>query len=137
MKPACKTPFFIWFTGRTGSTFLCDLLDSHPQIYCRKEDFSDIRVEDESALTADTKIIEFRNNRFFRRIYTPAGIRQNPSRRESVEYLSQIFSSAPEACGFKFKFPNQAAVPAMLTLQSRFYKNLTRFRLNRKLVVFI
>ncbi len=110
MKTRCKTPFFVWFTGRSGSTFLCDLLDSHPQIHCRKEDFSEVRIRHEDSIQPTTKIVEFQESRFFRRMFTPDGTVDDPSAEAVIQYLEQIFSMGSEACGFKFKYPGQAAV---------------------------
>ena len=106
----CKTPFFVWFTGRTGSTFLCDLLNSHPQVYCRAEDFSEIRIDDKSQIKPGAKWIELNGAILVRRMFSPSGTVDDPSADTAVNYLHQIFSSGPHACGFKFKFPNQSTV---------------------------
>lgn len=112
----CKTPFFVWFTGRTGSTYLCDLLNSHPQIHCRKEDFSEIRVEDDAKLPPDAKVLELNGIRFTRKVFTPSEILHDPSPEESVNYLNRLFSTGEDACGFKLKFPNQSlAYPEVMT----------------------
>lgn len=107
---ACQSPFFIWFTGRTGSTLLCDLLDSHPQVHCRKEDFSEIRLDGPAKLAAADNVVEFNGGQFVRRLFTPSGIIDHPSAQETVDYLHQIFASSPDASGFKLKFPGQSAV---------------------------
>ena len=93
--PKAKSPFFIWFTGRSGSTHLCDLLDSHPQIYCRKENFSFVKNPGE---------VPYRS----RMLFTPGRKIKNPASSEVLDYLNQIYSTDSLAAGFKFKFPNQS-----------------------------
>ena len=101
----CKSPFLIWFTGRTGSTYLCDLLNSHTTIYCRREDFSEIRVAS-SEYTQGPKI-EINGSQFFRRLHRPQGDIEHPDQSQTVDYLHHLFSQEFTACGFKLKFPNQ------------------------------
>lgn len=110
MNSNCHTPFFIWFTGRTGSTLLCDLLESHPQIYCRMEDFSEIVIRDVAPGDDATKLYEFNGLKYQRKIYGPDETIENPSPAQTLEYLQQIYSHDKSACGFKFKYPTQAAV---------------------------
>lgn len=74
--------FFVLFPGRTGSTHLCDLLDSHPQISCKYEAFAMLRSE--SGLQ-----------------------RQIRTADAAIARLQQIYAEAVPACGFKFKFPLQ------------------------------
>lgn len=77
-----STSFFVLFPGRTGSTHLCDLLDSHPQVSCKYEAFAMVRSE--SGLQ-----------------------RQIRTTDEALARLQQIYAEAVPACGFKFKFPLQ------------------------------
>lgn len=108
--PFCKSPFVIWFTGRTGSTYLCDLLNSHPQIYCRMEDFCEIKIDGPDAVPANTKAYSLNNMLFTRALFTPDSRIENPDSSTVLEYMEQIFSSESAAAGFKLKFPNQSAV---------------------------
>ena len=118
MKVTCETPFFIWFTGRTGSTLLCDLLNSHPDVYCRMEDFSEV-VLDLNHGMANENVREFKGVHYSRRICSPKKIVHDPNREQILEHLQWIYSGGSAACGFKFRFPAQAAVfPEVLeTLQ--------------------
>jgi hypothetical protein len=104
------SPFFIWFMGRSGSTYLCDLLNSHPQIFCRKEDFSDIRVERDSPAGKTYRLMQYQGASFFRRLHLETKILDDPDENTTVEYLRRVFSQPYSACGFKLKFPNQPAV---------------------------
>lgn len=110
MKSNCPTPFFIWFTGRAGSTLLCDLLASHPQIYCRMEDFGEFAVGPDAKEDDETTLVQFNGVRYERKISCPDVLIENPSPTQAVEYLQQIFSHGEPACGFKLKFPTQAIV---------------------------
>ena len=101
----CPSPFFVWFVGRSGSTYLCDLLNSHDQIYCRPEDFAEIFVGDK-AVDAE-HIVTINRIDFFRRIHRPDGDLDFPTEADSLEYLNQIYSQGSHACGFKLKHPNQ------------------------------
>ena len=104
----CKSPFLIWFTGRSGSTYLCDLLNSHSDIYCRREDFSEIRIESENSQSMPS--VDINGTRFVRRLHRPQGDLEHPSRGEAIDYLNQLFSKDCSACGFKMKYPNQFLV---------------------------
>lgn len=77
-------PFFISFLGRSGSTFLVGLLDSHPEICCEKEVFS-ISV---------TKHGPNRSPKFL-------------SREAAHLELKRIYEKKCKASGFKFKYPLQ------------------------------
>ena len=110
MKVDCDTPYFIWFTGRTGSTLLCDLLDSHPQIFSRMEDFSEIAVPPDSPNDSTQAVIEFKGIHYVRKILSHNQQIDDPSSEQVVDYLKRIYSANYSACGFKFKFPTQAAV---------------------------
>ena len=107
---SCKTPFFVWFTGRTGSTYLCDLLDSHPDVYCRKEDFSEIAIQSANTEIAPEHVVECRGSQFFRRLITEDEIIDHPTDHQTLRHLDTIFSQPSAAAGFKLKFPNQAIV---------------------------
>ncbi|MEM9410389.1 MAG: hypothetical protein AAGA30_04710, partial [Planctomycetota bacterium] len=106
---SCQSPFFIWFTGRTGSTYLCDLLDSHPDIYCRKEDFSEIAVADPKLIDPEN-LVQCRGGYFFRRLATEQGVIDHPNADQTVSHLQTIFNRSELASGFKLKFPNQSIV---------------------------
>lgn len=106
--PHCKSPFFIWFTGRSGSTHLCDLLDSHPQVYCRKEDFCEVKIDGPNDASEEAQKFSIKDVWFKRVMFTPDGSNDNPSPEDALDYLDEIFSSDSIAAGFKLKFPNQS-----------------------------
>lgn len=84
MQLTDKIPFFISFFERSGSTFLSDLLNNHPEISCKKEIFA-IKKDGENHI---------RLPRF--------------SDRESVKMeLETTYNSERKANGFKFKYPLQ------------------------------
>ncbi len=106
----CETPFFIWFTGRTGSTFLCDLLDSHPQIACQKEQFCEVKLDDASEFPSGARTYTNNAGVFGRQLCqrSPATKIDDPTDDQTLGYLGEIFNADATACGFKLKYPNQA-----------------------------
>ncbi len=79
-----ETPFFLSFFGRSGSTFLVDLLDSHPDVSCLREIFHEFETEE-----GWTRRPQF-------------------TTRESVRaQLDRIYTSKYKASGFKYKYPTQ------------------------------
>jgi len=74
--------FFITFWERSGSTFLVDLLNQHPQVICGEE----ILAGDEAA-----------------------PVQRPPfSDEEAFKKIKTIYSNTDKLCqGFKFKFPHQ------------------------------
>jgi hypothetical protein len=64
-------------------------------------------------------------------MYTPAGSIEDPSTGKAIEYLQQIFSSASRACGFKFKYPGQAAVYPEIMESLKQTENLKVIELTR------
>lgn len=126
----CRSPFLIWCTGRTGSTYLCDLLNSHPQIYCRGEDFAEDVVTDGELSEHPT--FEVKRRHFTRRINRPDGAIVHPDRAEAIGYLRQLMSQEYLACGFKLKFPNQPVVFAEVVDELRQMPNVHLIGLHRK-----
>ena len=100
-----QSPFVILFQGRTGSTHLVSLLDSHPDIKCRSEDFSfdwkeyQEKRDSEKLKTSDPKL---RRVHFGMEKYG-----HNPSTRDIRKHLDSIYRSKFRAAGFKWKFPPQ------------------------------
>lgn len=94
--PMCRAPFVVLFEERSGSSHLCSMLDSHPQVLCRHEDF--INVHAGGAQPPSTA----RRLRVFEAIDL-----DNPDARQSVAHLYDLFSAGRHACGFKFKYPAQ------------------------------
>jgi LPS sulfotransferase NodH len=79
----CRSPFFIFFQERSGSTWLVGLLNSHSDIRCLKEVF-----------------------------HLPSGNRQRgrfPDAATTRSMLEDIYRSRPgvHAAGFKYKYPSQ------------------------------
>lgn len=79
--------FVILFQGRSGSTYLCDLLNNHPDIKCDMETFG----------------IGRRHGRIHR-------IPKFDSPEKSLEYLNEFYSNNNKLVGFKYKFPHQINV---------------------------
>ena len=112
----CRTPFFIWFTGRTGSTFLCDLLNSHPQIFCAKEQFCEVKILDGVEFSESARTYSSQSGTFGRRLFADGTTIDDPSDEQTLDYLGSIFSQSRKACGFKLKFPMQSMVyPEVVT----------------------
>lgn len=111
----CPNPFFIWFAGRSGSTYLCDLLNSHPDVYCRMEDFGEIRIQPRAEKTENYQIVEVNNLCFFRRLNRPGALIDDPNDETTLEYLYSLLGQPFTACGFKFKYPNQPLVYPEIT----------------------
>ncbi|MEM7457118.1 MAG: sulfotransferase [Planctomycetota bacterium] len=89
-------PFVIFFQGRCGSTWLCSLLDSHPDVTCRQEDFSIQGRREEGRRTERARTIS-----------TFSGAVVGPTAEQALSHLDEIFDRGPVASGFKFKFLNQ------------------------------
>ena len=84
------TPFLILFLERSGSTYLVSLLNSHPDVLCRYEDFCTIAPEHVD-----------------RQLFHPKGVFENPTTRQIHVHLRWIFDRPAKASGFKLKFPYQ------------------------------
>ena len=113
-KRCCDSPFVIWFRERSGSSYMCSLLHSHPEILCRREDFDLIRMEDvpndsDEDLT-DNDVFRF-NDRFYHRQFKgfKNEVVDNPTPQQTVAHMRRIMSQPRKACGFKFKFDIQVA----------------------------
>lgn len=105
----CPVPFVIFTMERTGSSYFCSLLDSHPEVVCRREDFHEIIVREKSLLPGGVEPLRvtsegsyFRQIAQFGRAKTIA-----PTSKQAIAHLYDIFSCPVTACGFKFKFPIQ------------------------------
>jgi len=82
-----KTPFFIFFYERSGSTLLIKLLDQHPEIRCFPEVFH---------LNWGSSVQSDRGKPIYK------------SEEEIRQQLERIYKTPKEkACGFKFKYPGQ------------------------------
>ena len=79
-----EIPFFISFCERSGSTFLVDLLDQHPDISCESEVFSIRRIN-----TNLCRLPEF------------------PNREAVRDRLDRIYQKGFKTNGFKFKYAGQ------------------------------
>ncbi len=99
----CTVPFVILFLERSGSTYLCSLLDNHKQITCRQEDFHGV-------FSGRVDSPESRKNisNWSRRIQGFGGKLIEPaSEKDAITHFHDLFSFPTVACGFKFKFPRQ------------------------------
>lgn len=90
-----RMPFVIFFLERSGSSHLCSLLDSHPQICCGAEEFTTRRVPETSPHDAP-RYIHSRQLKLL-----------DPSNEQSIEHLNNIFARSEHASGFKLKYPIQ------------------------------
>ncbi len=104
-------PFVIWFEGRSGSSLLVSLLDSHPDIRCRAEDFSGIRLdEDQEPVPVrghQTPVVLFNGLRFQRRLAGLGQVTLGPTNEQTLGHLQELFAQPGAAAGFKFKYPRQ------------------------------
>lgn len=121
-----QTPFVIIFQGRSGSTLLASLLASHPDILCRKEEFSMDNAADFDA-RGD-------RNRILSPFFTEPEV-TNPTSEQCIERLKKIFAKRFEAVGFKFKFPIQVdsypEVMAALRQRAEDMRVIHLFRINQ------
>ncbi len=106
------TPFVIWFEGRSGSSLLVSLLNAHPDLLCRSEDFSAFRLpaNDPPGQPVDYPLVRFNGNRFRRRLAGFDGVVLSPTVDQTLAHLEEIFASRHGAVGFKFKYPRQQGV---------------------------
>lgn len=98
MTPA---PFVVLFMERSGSSYLCSLLNSHPDILCRYEDFATVGPEhrDRQLMSLSGELID------------------DPHNKEVIDHLLRIYYRPRQAAGFKLKFPYQYnAFPELLTV---------------------
>ena len=105
----CPVPFVVWFRERSGSTHLCSILGSHPQIACRQEDFHEVIIEDCLKINEDSKAIQIGRDIYCHRRISQfdANCIDNPSSKEIVTQLYDIFACPTHASGFKLKYPTQ------------------------------
>ena len=107
-KRCCPAPFVIWFRERSGSSYICSLLDSHPEVLCRREDFDLAMVDDENDY--DEGVFRFKGKVYRRQFKGFKNTSRNdPTPTQTVEHLRRIMSQPKTACGFKFKFDIQVA----------------------------
>ncbi len=99
----CEAPFVIWFRERSGSSFLRSVLNSHPDILCRHEDFNLILSND-----GETDV-EFKRKHYKKDLRSFDGPLTDPTRDEVIGHFRKIMSQQRVACGFKFKFDIQIA----------------------------
>ena len=108
----CPVPFFVWFHHRSGSSHLCSLLDSHPEVASWGEFF----YRGEAAATGDlftrsrrTTEAEFLDH-FYAYQWDPTGA--NLCVDDPVPPLMH-------AVGFKLKYQQAAAHPSVLSCLRR------------------
>ena len=106
---SCEVPFIIWFRERSGSTHLCSILNSHPQVVCRQEDFHEIIIDEQTVIPEGVKPIEIgKGISCYRRISRfGSQYLENPTSKQIVTQLYDIFSCPTHASGFKLKYPTQ------------------------------
>ncbi len=90
-----RTPFVVLFLDRSGSSHLCSLLDSHPQISCGAEEFT-IRKKESHGNDLPVREIHARRTEII-----------DPSPQQTIQHLESIFSRSRWAAGFKYKYPLQ------------------------------
>ena len=97
MKPEvqiqCRTPFFIAFIGRSGSTHLLHLLNQHPDLKCFNEVFNPVAFWGKRGDRLERKI-----KRLVKKLMGRS--------RLIKRYLSMVYHNPSPACrGFQFKIP--------------------------------
>lgn len=109
-------PFVIIFLGRSGSTHLCSLLNSHPQVYCGLEVFC----------------LDHNGPRpWARKISAPGAVTLAPTDEQCLEHIDKLYSQRVSAAGFKFKYPIQYEHYPVITNYLLDKDDLTVIRLNR------
>ena len=103
----CVTPFVIWFRERSGSSYMCSLLDLHPEILCRAEDFDLLRIDEQAPVPGNA--VQFKNRFYRRQIKGFDSMVDDPTSLQAVNHFRKIMSHSRKACGFKFKFDIEAA----------------------------
>ena len=105
----CEVPFVIWFRERSGSTHLCSILNSHPEVVCRQEDFHEIIIDEHNDLPEGVKPVEIgKGIACYRRIsHFESQYLEDPTSKQIVTQLYDIFSCPTHASGFKLKYPTQ------------------------------
>ncbi len=108
-----KNIFFILFQGRSGSSYLKYVLDSHDRILCKGEIFDvDKKIKMQQLANLINPAIKLtNNNKKF-----PIRLRRN-SKYNSLSTLNVLedlynkeVSESVIASGFKFKYPNQLMI---------------------------
>ena len=102
-----KVKFIIWFEGRSGSSHLVSLMNSHSKILCRGENFdaSLIRASDEPV---DFATVNWEGKTFGRRLATFDKTVFGPTDTDVLEHLNALFNWKKQANGFKFKHSRQS-----------------------------
>lgn len=133
----CAVPFVIWFRGRSGSTHLCSLLNHHPQIKCRREDFSNVYVDEMNRPPIGAEVVAGKNGQHFRRLIAfDDTYVDDPKRNKVIQHLHDIYSFPYKACGFKFKFPIQVQLFSEVTEElAKLRKSLRIITLGRRNVI--
>ena len=104
----CEVPFVILFSERSGSSHLCSLLDNHPEIVCRREDFTEQSVGIHDSSTDDQSIIRLGDFAWSRRLLLFQGkVRNDPGHQMVIKHFHDIYACRGKSCGFKFKFQIQ------------------------------
>ncbi len=109
-------PFVILFQGRSGSTYLASLLNSHPDIFCRFEDF-----DTEGPDQATRRLLDFSDQYI-----------EGPTYEQIQAHLCGLLNRNTKASGFKFKYPFQyARYPEVLFWMLQQKDNLKVIHLDR------
>lgn len=92
------------------------MLNHHPQIKCRREDFSNVFVEEMNRPPVGAKVVADENGEHIRRLIAfDDTYVDDPNSNQVVQHLHDIYSFPYKACGFKFKFPIQAQLFSEVT----------------------
>ena len=106
----CPNPFVIWFQGRSGSSHLCSLLDSHPEVSCLYEDFHAVRFDSDASLLFNWRNVNqlMEEGKVGRRITNfDKSYLDSPTTQQVLAHFYDTYSFNKQACGFKWKFPIQ------------------------------
>ncbi|MFK7767518.1 MAG: Stf0 family sulfotransferase [Mariniblastus sp.] len=124
----CESPFVILFRERSGSTYLCSLLDSHKQISCRHEDFHGQYIGEVDDVPSRERVSNWK-----RRIKKfDESFVENVSAEDAVTHLYDTYSFQERACGFKLKFPHQFLLYPEVIREFAWVENLRVIILSRQ-----
>ena len=129
----CDVPFVILFQGRTGSTHFCELLIQHPQIICRKEDFTSRLVDSPDNDSPDDDSEEVVSSTLQRALLDfDDNVLSQPDSRKVIQHLYDIYSCPAKVCGFKLKHALQTQLFPEIISEFKKIRNLHVITLTRE-----
>lgn len=110
-------PFVVLFQVRSGSSYLVSVLNSHPDVYCRYEDYTTLGPDHRQ-----------------RQLHNMQGeLIDSPSNDQTQQHLLWMFHRPAKASGFKLNFPHQYnAFPEILMMLLKRREDLKVIHLDRQ-----